>query len=465
MSTRRYLITSAQNNTPVHKGFWRNLMTLALHYDATIMVGTYTYNKAAIGGKGAKRGTEEGQDELWWDPKVLPYIRDGRLALAQGLDWCGEMQILPTATDPLSAMDGYSGDRSSIFPHAKVAMRSVACGDTAKFLYTTGTATLPNYIQKKAGLKATFHHSIGCLLVEVDGEHWWVRQVLAEEDGTLRDLGVCVYKGEVTAEGSRVEAIVWGDIHAAQLDPVVREAAWGEGGMLDMLMPCHQFLHDVFDGRAVAKHERKGKNHHELYKRFLRDELNMEYEVRSTQAVIDGMLRPSCKTVVVNSNHDTMLYHWLQHTNHRKDLTNAEFYLSLELDIHRYIRARGRLPLVLDRVLTGGMGIDGVKFLYEDESFIVCPDAGGGIECGMHGHRGLNGAKGNLKSFARMGTKSVVGHSHSAGIFEGCYQVGTSGLLRPGYNSGPSSWSHTHCVIYPNGKRTLIHMKNGRWRA
>ena len=48
---------------------------------------------------------------------------------------------------------------------------------------------------------------------------------------------------------------------------------------------------------------------------------------------------------------------------------------------------------------------------------------------------------------------------------DGVYQVGTSSRLKLEYNSGPSSWLHTHCCIYPNGKRTLITIIDGQWRA
>lgn len=34
-----------------------------------------------------------------------------------------------------------------------------------------------------------------------------------------------------------------------------------------------------------------------------------------------------------------------------------------------------------------------------------------------------------------------------------------------GYNKGPSSWSHSHVVTYPNGKRAVVTMRGTRWRA
>lgn len=88
-----------------------------------------------------------------------------------------------------------------------------------------------------------------------------------------------------------------------------------------------------------------------------------------------------------------------------------------------------------------------------------------GIEVGMHGDAGPNGARGTRNGFTRIGVKSVIGHSHSPGIKDGVYQVGTSSRLGLEYQRGPSSWLHTHCLIYSNGKRSLISVIDGEWRA
>ena len=474
MEIKRYLLTSAQNNTPVNMAAWNNILALANHYKAQVMVGTYTYNKGSIGASHAKRKTsQEKREAEWWDSVIEPYIADQRVVLAPGIEWCGEMQILPTATDPLSGMQGYTARASSIFPHAKIAMASVPSGlnELTKLMYTTGSVTGPNYIQKKAGLKAQFHHSIGCLVVEVDKwGGWWVRQISAGKDGTLHDLDIVARNGKVSRDTEAIEGIVWGDIHVDQIDPIVAEACWGIKGMLNDLHPKHQFFHDLFDGQSVRKHSRAQHLHHEMYRVYSKGKWSVQEEVQKTYDFLVRAKRFWCKSVVVNSNHDQMLQEWLQSTSHKTDPENAIFYLKAELFVHDWVARyshKSSPPLLQWAITTANptKSILWALFLEEDESFILCPDANGGIECGMHGHRGPNGARGTIKSFARMGRKSVVGHSHTAGIFEGCYQVGLSGRMNLIYNKGPSSWTHTHCVIYKNGKRTLVTIHNGKWRA
>lgn len=60
------------------------------------------------------------------------------------------------------------------------------------------------------------------------------------------------------------------------------------------------------------------------------------------------------------------------------------------------------------------------------------------------------------------GTVSLTGNS--PGIYQGVYQVGVSTHLDLEYTSGPSSWLQSHCIIYPDGHRTLIHIIDGKWK-
>ena len=83
----------------------------------------------------------------------------------------------------------------------------------------------------------------------------------------------------------------------------------------------------------------------------------------------------------------------------------------------------------------------------------------------MHGHLGPNGARGSARNLSRIGTRSIIGHSHSPNIWQGVYQVGTSSKLRLHYTAGPSSWFHTHAVVHPNGRRQMIHIVEGHWRG
>lgn len=464
---KRYLLTAAQNNTHVHDAFWRNLNAFAAEFDAEIHVSRFTYNKNAFAQAEVKPGTksESDYDNLWYDERLAPFYSDAPLQLAPGLVWCGEMNILPTAVRPLSGFETYTGRNSGIFPHVKIALESIVAmaGEGTKFNYTTGAVTLRNYIQKKAGLKADFHHAFGALLVEVDDSGaWFCRQINASNDGTFYDLNVKVQRGRVTV-GHRVEAINWGDFHAAQTDPGVLALGWGEGGMIDQLRPRYQFMHDLFDMRSRGHHDMK--NCHAMFERFVENTESVEQEVKITAAALHQVARKFCKTVVVDSNHDNHLERWLREGDHKTDPVNARFYLQAQRAKYDAIAMRNKSFHLLEWALRWNSCPPTVRFLRQDESFIVAPGHGGGVECGMHGDLGPNGARGAIRNIAKLGRKANIGHSHSAGIHDGIYQAGTSSRLRLEYTKGPSSWSHSHIVTYQNGKRCIVTMYAKKWRA
>lgn len=464
----RYLLTCAQNNTKLHKPFWNNLLVLAKHYKADIHVARFLYIKQGLGASGDKAADIKREpEETWWDEALTPYLSDERAEIAPGLVWCGEMNILPTAARPLSGLEVYTGRRSGVFPHVKIAMESIASArnEPTKFNYTTGTVTQRNYIHKKAGLKAEFHHCYGALLVEVDDEgDWFPRQINADSAGTIYDLDVCVRAGKVT-KGHRVEAVTWGDIHVAEADEATLGMAFDQGGMLDTLRPKQQFVHDVLHFRGRSHHEIK--NPHKMFKRFVQGFDDVAEEVRHVGEFIQTALRPWCKTYIVDSNHHHHLARWLQEQNGLADPLNSEFWIAMQQRVYGLMA--GEKPVIYLKEALYEVGEDaaiaGVKFLDEDESHVVCGDEHGGIECGMHGDLGPNGSRGSALNFAKMGRRANIGHSHSARIVDGVYQSGTCGTLDPDWSHGPGSWSHSHIVVYPNGKRTIITMWNGKWRA
>lgn len=463
----RYIVTCAQNNTHLHEGLWANLQTLAQHYGARILISKFTYNTASFG-REVKPGTEQPAEDLWYDPRIEPHVYDKSAELAPGLIWCGETNMLPTAVRPLSGYESYTGRASGIFPHPKYAMESIASGkhEPTKFNYTTGTLTQRNYIQKKAGQKAEFHHCYGALLVEVDHVgSWWVRQLNADSDGTIYNLDMRVESGMIST-GHRVEAITWGDIHVGRTDPVVKEVQWGKGGVLDKLRPKYQFAHDILDFHSRNHHD--AKNPHVRFARYMAGEDNVAKEVEGVREFINWMERPWCETIIVDSNHDNALTRWLREADARHDPVNAIFYHEAQLAMYRSIAAldtSSKFHLLEWACRRAALDDDAVlraRFLREDESFIICRDAHGGIECGMHGHLGPNGSRPSEGGFSKMGRKKNRAHKHSPGIHDGDYVAGTSTLLDLGYNRGPGSWSHSFIVTYENGKRCICTIWRGK---
>lgn len=462
MPGTRFVFTSAQNNTFVHDEFWQNLQTFCDDVGASLYVGKFRYNKS-----GFQNQTKDNESDLWYDPKISGHVLDESVELEDsltGLVWCGELDILPTAVNPLSGLDSYTHTASSIVPHAKVQLKSVPVmrGMPTKMLYTTGACTQRNYIKRKAGQKAEFHHVFGALYVEIDEYgNEFIRQLIADSSGSFYDLTSLYKDGKVHRDKS-VEAINWGDIHAEMLDENVALHGWIlPDSMLDTLKPKYQFVHDLTDFKARNHHNIK--NPHFLAEQFFMDSGNVQDGMRVAAQVLEGLEREYCKTVVVESNHDQAFRRWLSEADIRYDPENAEYYHRSNAEVFKRIRLGDPGFHIFEWAVREHNNLEHTTFLSEDDSFVIAGE--NGVECGMHGHRGPNGARGNPNALRNLGRKCNVGHTHSAGILDGIYVAGISCKMDMGYNKGPSSWSHSHIVTYPNGKRSIITMKNGKWRA
>ena len=468
---KRFILTSAQNNTFIHKDFWDNVLAMAKHYEAKIMVGTFSYNQNMFGKLAVKNGTKKDyEEELWYDPKLMPYISDERIELAPGLTWCGNMNILPTEDNPISGLETYGGSTSVIFPHTKIEMRSIATMPDmpVKMIYTTGCTTLMNYLQKKLGIKAEHHHRYAFLLVEVDSDgNWWVRQVAARKNGkTIQDLNVLVENGTVTSTEATVDAITWGDLHATNSQPEIVAASMM---MLDALHPKYQFIHDVMEGVSVNRHYIKhAPLPHQYFHRWLRGLHRVDEELKQSRAILEQYLRPWCQTVAPDANHDAKwLESWLSKFDYRYDPANAELFLRMQNFMYAEIRKDITAPKNVNLMKyafekEAKLKAGAVKFLLPDESFTV-----GEVELGCHGHLGPNGTFGSPANLAKIGKKATTAHTHSAGIYHGLYVAGTSSKLTKDwdYTMGPSSWSWSHVLQYANGQRAVVTMKNRKWRA
>lgn len=474
--TRYFILTSAQDCSDIHEDFWNSLNVYAAWLgECEIIVSGFTYSKKLFEDHDTRSA------KVGFHPSIDPFIVHERVRLGDEVDFCGEMNTLPTAVTPLSGFATYTRARWGIFPHPKVQLESVATmkHERAKQLITTGSITLPNYIRKKAGIKASFHHQIGAVLVEMtpDGATYCRHLLTTDlENGSFYDLDRYVTSAGVT-NGHRVEAISYGDIHHEKLDPEVALLTWGYDvseqvmwadyqesmpiPLIHTLRPKYEFFHDLCDFSP--------RNHHSIKDIHFRFDAHVRggqkddvaEAIQGCANFIKEVHRDDCTSVVVESNHDQALLKWLKTADFREDPANAIFYLDCQLYIYRAIKAGVKNPDIFQAVMREAGTPDDIVFCNEDQSFIISGD----IECGMHGHLGPNGSRGSPLAISRSGRKSNTGHTHSPAIRDGAYVAGVSGKLDMGYNKGPSSWSQSHIITYENGKRTILTMNRGRFHA
>jgi hypothetical protein len=455
-----FVITAAQNATPVHEGFVRSLRQYCDHRSAELLVIPLRYKNPT------SRWSKSQENDEVWAPEITPYLYNVRKALNKNLVVLGDIKTQPTAVNPLTGYEAFTHGESGILGHTKLALKTIPTpqGKLPKILTTTGACTVPNFTDSKAGKMGEFHHTLGALVIEIVGNIFHMRQLGATSDGSFYDLEDH-YGDEKPERGLRPFGLVMGDTHVNAISPAVRDATFGS--MIPALEPLNLVWHDLVEGISI--------NHHTTRNPFVDTARQIQRlgDVRDEcERAIHFVKRMTPRGVtshIVPSNHNDWLHRWILDTDWKHlEAKNRSFYLhiaallqeaaaGMEVDDAERLDA---FTLFAKRHLGGPHGGKDIRVLSYDESLML-----GKIECGMHGHLGPNGARGTLKNLRRIGVKSVTGHEHSPGIDEGAWRVGTSTELSRGYNRGPSSWLNTHCLIYPNSKRTLINIINGEWRA
>lgn len=456
---KRFVVTSAQNATPIHRGFFDSLKRYCEHNDATLIVIPYRYRNVT------SVWSEHSERDDWWDSTLLPYIADHRVDLNKNLVLLADIKTQPTAVSPLTGFETLTGAKSAILGHPKLELVTIPTPQHAlpKILTTTGAVTVNNYTPTKAGKKGEHHHTFGACVVEIVGSRFHLRQINAIKDGSFIDL-TYKYTPDAVEFAGPAAAVVLGDLHCRFADPGVVKATFdAKGSIVKTLKPKVLAYHDIMDFHS-QNHHHQGKvflnfAKYQARKHNVKDEVDEVAEFVSTRKV-----SASTKIVFVPSNHPDALGRWIEEANWKSDPENAEFYLETALQMVRNSRMTNAGTETIDPFvywMQKKLGNDDrYVFLKRDESYPVA-----GIEIGYHGDKGPNGARGNIAGFGKIGAKTIIGHSHTPGIKDGVYQVGTSSRLRLEYNSGPSSWMHSHCVVYENGKRSLLMVVNGDWRG
>lgn len=442
-----YLFTWAQNNTPVHVGFFNNLKAYADFIDADIHVipGRYKNPTSIFTDK----------DYEAWDDKVLPYLDATRNNINNNITLFGNIKIQPTASNPLSGLQGLCYNKSCVFGSPRVQLQAIPVlqGNKPRIMMTTGACTVKNYTDSKNGKKGEFHHTYGAVIIEVkDNDSVFFRQITAKDNGDFNDLYYNVSNGQISRNTS-IEAIIYGDLHSGQHDQTVLDVTKEQ--ILNQLEPNHIILHDVFSGISINPYE---TDPFIQYGKQMNGDDDLQKEIIIMMDVLK-QFKDHKNVVIVRSNHDDFLDRWLKNEDWKKQpsLKNSRLYMQLsDLLLEQYendpYNVKGIIPQLINTVYPDFITL-GLK-----DSYVVK-----GFELAMHGHLGTNGSKGSPEGFRKLNSKMISGHTHSAFRKDGLIVCGTSTSLRLNYTNGPSSWTQGHTIIDNYGKAQSIIFFNGEF--
>lgn len=433
-TSKYYIVTWEQNNTPIHQNLWKNILKYKEYLGAelSVILGRYKNPTSIFSDK----------DVETWNEVTRPYWDANRHDIHPFLTIISDVKVQPTATNPLTGLESMTGETTTIVGHPKMWLKSVPVleGHPKKILLTTGAITVPNYVDSKAGKRGEMHHKLGFVIVEVkDDDVFFIRQVEADEHGNFIDLFHELNDGELSILDT-AEALVWGDTHVNSLNIEILEETVNIIGNLKIPIEIH---HDLADGVTVNNHIEK--NPVEQYKRMIAGDDCIEKEIADIIQFLG--INPYTKKIVVQANHNDRFDRWINSQDWKKDLKNALPYLKYTTAVLEGKAEKGVLTYLIENQFTK----DEVFCLDYDDSYMI-----GGYEVAHHGHIGANGSRGSVEQFRKMSTKMIIGHSHSPARADGIISVGTSSHLREGYNKGASSWLNAHAIIHKNN--TVQHL-------
>lgn len=436
-----YLVTWAQNNTPVHPGFYRNLEAYAKFLNADIHAILGRYKNPTSVFSDAK--------EDFWVEEVEKYMDANRHNIHKYVTIMGDIKIQPTAVNPMSSMSAISGKDSCIFGAPKVQMETIPVleGMKPKIMMSTGALTVRNYTDSKSGKIGDFHHVLGFTIVEIkDEETFFIRYVTANEDtGDFTDLCYKVEDGEVKHINT-VSAAILGDLHLGEHDEKVINTTLNV--LLKKMKPEHLVLHDVFNGHSISHHEAN-----DPFKQYEREQDGSNSVKKEVYFMLNWLENiKNYNVTIVRSNHDDFIDRWLKNSDWKRNIKNAKEYIEFTQILLSGKANKGIIPYLINERFPEMNTLD------RSAMFNVK-----GWELGQHGDIGANGSRGSLLQFRRLNTKCVVAHYHGPGRKDGALAVGTSTRLRVGYNIGPSSWFHSHVLVHDDAKAQHVNFNNGEF--
>lgn len=446
---RRFVITSATNDSPLNKKLLQSLINFTQDTQSQLLVLPVRYRNPDAFHQGMQTG-------MSWPQELKPYLLDTDLILNKNLI-IKSTKIVATAAQPLTGLQSISGTRSGIFGHPQMQMEMVAtpAATIPKQLHTTGSLSKHQYARNKTADKARFNHSDGALYVEIQGDRFWIWQLLSDTKGEFYHFDKQYTPDNVT-DGHRALGLVLGDEHVKFADKKVQAATFHDkGSICAVFKPLALVRHDIHDHYSGSHHHKT--DHILRLHKHLSDDDSVSDELALSVDHVNRTTPEDCKNYIIESNHHDHLRKWLNETDPKKDLKNAVFYYEMMDRISRaLVEGDTRDPFVL--YMSDRLEVDH-EFVNSNQRKLIA-----NIDISQHGDRGPNGSRGGKNGFARSSYKMIAGHSHTPCIEKGFWQVGTS-TLNMGYKKGLSSWMVTHCVIYPNGKRCLLNIVKGSWRA
>ena len=341
-----------------------------------------------------------------------------------------DMRVNPQQMQPLTNMEKADPDSSIFIASPRQNLEIIATGNEtpSRLLRSTGVLNYAGYQPNRIGRLAEKAHTLGGIVLEVDGKLFHQRRVSFDEKGGYYDLDRYVhFSGDST---SRVEMLAFGDCHFGQGNEGLHKLALS---LIAKLQPKIVLIPDGFDGLSI--------NHHlNMIDKIARPD--WAYSLETEAAVVRKHMNEmrdaapiDCQFVWQYDNHGDFLGRYLKNRSYFNDEVNFKKAHELQL-----VLLAGGNPL------TTLLNLPHVKYLGPNDDLFVK-----GWQFANHGHMGVNGARGSRPTVGKTANKVVQFHTHTP--FEKDNHIGAGMWTNPrhGYNKGASTWLPSCVICHPDG--------------
>jgi hypothetical protein len=444
------IITTLQNNSTINATLAQGLQNLKNALDAHVIVLNNYYNTNNLFSAQQEEKEETTYPLLVCADSVLNHSSEN--LNVNGWLISPKIRVLPTAQNPFSSLEklAQSAERGLIVGHSSLNYKALPrlFGQTIKYFHATGYATEANYTCSKAGAIGELNHTLGCLLIDHEGN----AHPLELRDNQLIYNGFD-YIGMVEVLPT---ALVLPDLHTEQLSKA-------DIKRLNNLVQC-----DLYEGAQFICHDTldfKSNNHHErasLTHKMTNDHTsNIIKSVGKVADKLDAIFEERLQdAVIVYSNHDDMLARYCANVDLRQESQENTRFVVGYLEQLRQGNKLGAFQYAY--YLASELEIkENSNYYFSDLPYFMASNESmqiNGVELGLHGHVGSNGSKSIAGAVGyNSGLRMVTGHTHTPQRNHNHAVVGVVSLDH-GYNTkGLSSWDCKAVEVYPNGAMNIVH--------
>lgn len=403
------------------------------------------------------------------------------------------IRIKEKVVDPTAGIKRRLGDKSFIYASPKQMLKVLPSKKKGipRLQMSPGAITEPDYYKDtlrphKREVMAENDHVIGAIIIEREDELFFARQTQMGPDGEFTDWGLGYYPDGKTVRVKDM-MFVMGDLHSVEKHKTTFDIWLKLMASLPNIVGC--VAHDVYDAASTNPHE-IGKPISAMVSAIqgrtsIADELKILYQD------LHEIAKVAKKLYVVDSNHDDMLARsfdngsiWRIPENAflgsllqpmavlhqlRRDYSGDELEAKIcerikvdKTSLKKYFPHLTKNLSLLQFALhmVGMEDRDDTVFLSKEDSLIY-----GGFQLALHGHQGVNGAKGSHASFKRVIDKMIYGHCHTEEQSNFVLSVGHTEDDPHYARGGFSNWTRSGAFAYESGEVQQVRAILGRIRS